>query len=58
MPADQRYIDTINTLLDGDEADAILIMHSPSAIAHSGPNGRANYWKRLRSNLVISDSIS
>ncbi|MDK9760083.1 protein acetyltransferase, partial [Vibrio sp. D173a] len=32
---EQRYIDTINTLLDGDEADAILIMHSPSAIAHS-----------------------
>ncbi|MDN3702134.1 bifunctional acetate--CoA ligase family protein/GNAT family N-acetyltransferase [Vibrio artabrorum] len=32
---DQRYIDTINILLDGDEADAILIMHSPSAIAHS-----------------------
>lgn len=31
----KRYIDTINTLLDGDEADAILIMHSPSAIAHS-----------------------
>ncbi|WP_135384341.1 bifunctional acetate--CoA ligase family protein/GNAT family N-acetyltransferase [Vibrio tasmaniensis] len=32
---EQRYIDTINILLDGDEADAILIMHSPSAIAHS-----------------------
>ncbi|MEZ8056805.1 bifunctional acetate--CoA ligase family protein/GNAT family N-acetyltransferase [Vibrio splendidus] len=32
---DQRYIDTINILLDGDEADAILIMHSPSAVAHS-----------------------
>ncbi|MDN3617061.1 GNAT family N-acetyltransferase [Vibrio gallaecicus] len=31
----KRYIDTINALLDGDEADAILIMHSPSAIAHS-----------------------
>ncbi|PMH60482.1 bifunctional acetate--CoA ligase family protein/GNAT family N-acetyltransferase [Vibrio splendidus] len=32
---EQRYIDTINILLDGDEADAILIMHSPSAVAHS-----------------------
>eukprot|EP00487_Bulimina_marginata_P000485 TRINITY_DN1090_c0_g1_i1.p1 TRINITY_DN1090_c0_g1~~TRINITY_DN1090_c0_g1_i1.p1 ORF type:complete len:138 (-),score=1.88 TRINITY_DN1090_c0_g1_i1:156-569(-) len=31
----QRYLDALTTLLDGDEADAILIMHSPSAIAHS-----------------------
>ncbi|WP_299688105.1 bifunctional acetate--CoA ligase family protein/GNAT family N-acetyltransferase [uncultured Vibrio sp.] len=38
----QRYIDTINILLDGDETDAILIMHSPSAIAHS-----ANTAKRI-----------
>ncbi|WP_394250348.1 bifunctional acetate--CoA ligase family protein/GNAT family N-acetyltransferase [Vibrio profundi] len=31
----QRYVDTLNTLLDGDETDAILIMHSPSAVAQS-----------------------
>ncbi|MGY3571470.1 bifunctional acetate--CoA ligase family protein/GNAT family N-acetyltransferase [Vibrio paucivorans] len=31
----QRYVDTLNTLLDSDIADAILIMHSPSAVAHS-----------------------
>ena len=31
----QRYVDTINTLMDSDCADAILIMHSPSAIARS-----------------------
>ncbi|AIW21373.1 bifunctional acetate--CoA ligase family protein/GNAT family N-acetyltransferase [Vibrio coralliilyticus] len=31
----QRYIDTLNVLMDSDCADAILIMHSPSAIAHS-----------------------
>ncbi|MFA0413388.1 GNAT family N-acetyltransferase [Vibrio renipiscarius] len=31
----QRYIDTLNTIMDSDCADAILIMHSPSAIAHS-----------------------
>ncbi|WP_418114491.1 bifunctional acetate--CoA ligase family protein/GNAT family N-acetyltransferase [Vibrio scophthalmi] len=31
----QRYVDTLNTIMDSDCADAILIMHSPSAIAHS-----------------------
>ncbi|MBW3696277.1 bifunctional acyl-CoA synthetase/GNAT family N-acetyltransferase [Vibrio sp. T187] len=31
----QRYVDVLNILLDGDEADAILIMHSPSAVAQS-----------------------
>lgn len=31
----KRYVDTLNTLMDSDCADAILIMHSPSAIARS-----------------------
>ncbi|NAX20398.1 bifunctional acetate--CoA ligase family protein/GNAT family N-acetyltransferase [Vibrio sp. V39_P1S14PM300] len=31
----QRYVKTINAVLDSDCADALLIMHSPSAIAHS-----------------------
>ena len=31
----QRYVDTLNIIMDSDCADAILIMHSPSAIAHS-----------------------
>ncbi|NVO73107.1 bifunctional acetate--CoA ligase family protein/GNAT family N-acetyltransferase [Photobacterium damselae] len=31
----ERYEHTINTLLDSDEADALLIMHTPSAIAPS-----------------------
>ncbi len=31
----QRYIQALNILLDSDDIDAILIMHSPSAIAHS-----------------------
>ncbi|CCN50117.1 putative fused acyl-CoA synthetase and Acetyltransferase [Vibrio nigripulchritudo MADA3029] len=37
----QRYIDTINTLMDGDEFDALLIMHSPSAVAHSTDTAKA-----------------
>ncbi|NOI67086.1 GNAT family N-acetyltransferase [Vibrio sp. 99-8-1] len=40
--ADQkRYVDTINTLLDSDDVDALLIMHSPSAIAHSTETAQA-----------------
>lgn len=40
--ADQtRYVDTINTLLDSDDVDALLIMHSPSAIAHSTETAKA-----------------
>lgn len=31
----QRYIQAINAVLDSDCADALLIMYSPSAIAHS-----------------------
>ncbi|WP_367989780.1 GNAT family N-acetyltransferase [Vibrio sp. NTOU-M3] len=30
-----RYINTLNALMDSDCADAILIMHSPSAVAES-----------------------
>lgn len=36
-----RYVNTLNTLLDSDEADAILIMHSPSAIAQSEQTAQA-----------------
>ncbi|WP_428774995.1 bifunctional acetate--CoA ligase family protein/GNAT family N-acetyltransferase [Vibrio sp.] len=31
----KRYVETLNAILDSDCADAILIMHSPSAVAHS-----------------------
>ncbi|WP_154202623.1 bifunctional acetate--CoA ligase family protein/GNAT family N-acetyltransferase [Vibrio harveyi] len=31
----KRYVDTINALMNGDCADAILIMHSPSAVSDS-----------------------
>ncbi|OLQ85852.1 protein acetyltransferase [Vibrio panuliri] len=37
----KRYIDTLNSLMDSDCCDAILIMHSPSAIAHSEDTARA-----------------
>lgn len=37
----QRYVDTLNSLMDSDCADAILIMHSPSAIAHSEATAQA-----------------
>ncbi|PKF76989.1 protein acetyltransferase [Vibrio sp. vnigr-6D03] len=37
----QRYVDTIGTLMDGDEFDALLIMHSPSAVAHSTETAQA-----------------
>lgn len=30
-----RYVNSVNALLDSDDIDALLIMHSPSAIAHS-----------------------
>lgn len=36
-----RYVNTLNALLDSDEADAILIMHSPSAIAQSEQTAQA-----------------
>jgi len=36
-----RYVNTINTLLDGDDCDALLIMHSPSAISHSTQTAQA-----------------
>ncbi len=32
---EQRYCDTVNALLDSDDCDAILIMHSPSAISNA-----------------------
>ncbi|WED24382.1 bifunctional acetate--CoA ligase family protein/GNAT family N-acetyltransferase [Vibrio sp. JC009] len=31
----KRYVQTINALMDGDDFDALLIMHSPSAVAQS-----------------------
>lgn len=33
--SEQRYYETVNTLLDSDDCDAILIMHSPSAVSNS-----------------------
>lgn len=36
-----RYVNALNAVMDGDAADAILIMHSPSAIAHSEQTARA-----------------
>ncbi|TFH92488.1 bifunctional acetate--CoA ligase family protein/GNAT family N-acetyltransferase [Vibrio ouci] len=40
--ADQsRYVNTLNALMDTDCADAILIMHSPSAVAHSELTAKA-----------------
>lgn len=36
-----RYVNTLNTLLDCEDIDAILIMHSPSAIAHSTETAQA-----------------
>ncbi|KHT47439.1 bifunctional acetate--CoA ligase family protein/GNAT family N-acetyltransferase [Vibrio sinaloensis] len=36
-----RYIQTLNAVMDADCADAILIMHSPSAVAHSEQTARA-----------------
>ncbi|NOH81126.1 bifunctional acetate--CoA ligase family protein/GNAT family N-acetyltransferase [Vibrio sp. RE86] len=36
-----RYVDTLNALMDTDCADAILIMHSPSAVAHSEQTAQA-----------------
>ncbi len=37
----KRYVDTISALMDSDECDAILIMHSPSAVAHSTETAKA-----------------
>ncbi|ROV57860.1 bifunctional acyl-CoA synthetase/GNAT family N-acetyltransferase [Vibrio ponticus] len=37
----KRYVDTLNALMDSDCCDAILIMHSPSAIAHSEQTAQA-----------------
>ncbi|NVD07903.1 bifunctional acetate--CoA ligase family protein/GNAT family N-acetyltransferase [Vibrio sp. JPW-9-11-11] len=36
-----RYVNTLNALMDTDCADAILIMHSPSAVAHSEQTARS-----------------
>ncbi len=38
---DKRYIQTLNAVMDADCADAILIMHSPSAVAHSEQTAQA-----------------
>ncbi|SHO54444.1 succinyl-CoA synthetase subunit alpha [Vibrio quintilis] len=37
----QRYVAALNILLDADIADAILIMHSPSAVAESDQTAQA-----------------
>ncbi len=37
----RRYVDTLNAVLNSDSADAILIMHSPSAVADSVATARA-----------------
>ncbi len=37
----QRYVDALNAVLDSDNADAILVMHSPSAIAQSDQTAQA-----------------
>ncbi len=36
-----RYVSTLNILLESENIDAILIMHSPSAIAHSEQTAQA-----------------
>lgn len=36
-----RYVRSVNALLDSDDVDAILIMHSPSAVAHSVETAQA-----------------
>lgn len=36
-----RYVNALNVVLDSDDIDAILIMHSPSAIAHSEQTAQA-----------------
>lgn len=36
-----RYVQSVNALLDSDDIDALLIMHSPSAIAHSVETAKA-----------------
>ena len=36
-----RYVKTLNAVMDSDCADAILIMHSPSAVAHSEQTAQA-----------------
>lgn len=38
---DQRYVNALNAVLESDDVDAILIMHSPSAIAHSEQTAQA-----------------
>ncbi|PMH41428.1 protein acetyltransferase [Vibrio sp. 10N.286.49.B3] len=59
--ADQtRYIKALNILLDSDDTDAILIMHSPSAIAHSKQTAKAiietitKHPRRQRFNLLTN----
>ncbi len=37
----ERYVQALNAILDGDCADAILIMHSPSALAPSSETAQA-----------------
>ncbi|MHA2937345.1 bifunctional acetate--CoA ligase family protein/GNAT family N-acetyltransferase [Vibrio sp. RC27] len=38
---DQRYVQVLNLLLDSDIADAILVMHCPSAVAQSDQTAQA-----------------
>lgn len=38
---DQRYVNALNAVLESDDVDAVLVMHSPSAIAHSEQTAQA-----------------
>ncbi|WP_153448586.1 bifunctional acetate--CoA ligase family protein/GNAT family N-acetyltransferase [Vibrio algicola] len=56
----QRYVDTITCLFDSDEIDAILIMHSPSAISHPTQTANAvidainNHKKSKQFNILTN----
>ncbi|NNN45208.1 MULTISPECIES: bifunctional acetate--CoA ligase family protein/GNAT family N-acetyltransferase [Vibrio] len=56
----QRYITALNIVLESDDVDAILIMHSPSAIAHSQQTAQAivevlkNHPRARRFNILTN----
>nr|WP_086940118.1 bifunctional acetate--CoA ligase family protein/GNAT family N-acetyltransferase [Thaumasiovibrio occultus] len=56
----KRYVDTITALLDSDDFDALLIMHSPSAIANSYETASAiidvlkNHPKSRKFNILTN----
>ncbi|MDG3085458.1 bifunctional acetate--CoA ligase family protein/GNAT family N-acetyltransferase [Vibrio hannami] len=55
-----RYVKTINAMLDSDDIDALLIMHSPSAVAHSTETAQAvidcikNHPRHKRFNILTN----